>query len=203
MHETILLHSRRRRMGVRFQLIQDVVGVIVLVPAALARIGAGSVSYKVLGALEIAVIAIAVLAAIRDLRSSDDGKEDGVDYTNLMVGAALLVEWVVSVSSGRKWFSPTLVVALTSLFLAWFRPWLQHRAGPPRIELDDEGIVTRFSALRRFAIQWVQISRIVADKNTILFHLTNGTQRRLCLRRYDNRQDIVQAIERTAAARGL
>lgn len=191
----IELHDRRLALVQRVQLIQDVVGVLVLFPAASARLKDGVTPHVILGAVEASAIIIALLAAARELKSTPQVKEaePHVDLTNLMIGVVLLIEHSFRVAAGRKMFSPLFLTGVTSIVLAFARPILMSRRRR-FLRIDENGFLFRSSPFRKFRIDWATVQTLEEDEDQLRFKLHDGTSRTVALKRYSNREDLRTAL---------
>lgn len=191
----IPLSDRRRRFVQRMQLLQDVFGIVVLIPAASARLQNGTLSHTILGSIEIIAILLALGSAARELKSKHAAAESDVDWSNLFMGVVLFVEYGFNVAAGRKIVSPVLLAAITAVALAFARPLLQRRLGARRImRIDDTGISVRTSRFRRFAFSWSELREVEERGDIIRFHLRDGSSHTLSLEPYDNAADIRNAL---------
>jgi hypothetical protein len=191
----IPLHDRRKLMVERFQLIQDLFGIILLAPACWARLQAHGLLTHALGFAEVAAIAFAFFAGIRDLRSHSE-PDNSVDLTNLSLGIVLLLEYFFSLSAGHKRFSPLLLTALTGFFLAFFKPWMGSRVQHRRrsIRIDEEGVHVRLARFRKWSIGRHELRNVEAHDDALIFHLRDGSTREIKLRRYLNAEEVRTAV---------
>ena len=186
----------------RLQVIQDALSLVVLVPAAWARIRGGHALLLGLAVLEMAAIALALLSMIRQLLGrSHEGKE--IEWLNAILALVLLLEYGSRRAGGGKAIDPALLAGLLALALA-VSPRLRRRRSRRRLlTLDDEGIQARKSLLRRMRVRWADLASIEERSGAVWFVGRDGRKRKLSLRRYTNGEEIRDALARGAAAMSL
>ena len=190
----ILLDDRHRAIADRIQLVQDLGSVVVLVPAAMARLRVGTALGLLLGAFEVIAILLAVLSARDELRGKHESSRY-VDWTNLFVAVAMFMEWGYGVATGKKWFSPLFLTAAVIFVLSFIRPKLLARRGRKRVmRIDNDQLTLVTSRWRKFVLSWADVIAVAETDEGIAFHLKDGSTRRLKLRRYRNRAEIQSAI---------
>lgn len=198
MNVEIELQDRVREIAQRFQLAQDAVGLVVLVPAAWARAQTARPLNVAVAVLELGAIVVAVASAARELRGRDAEKAR-LDWTNLFMAAVLLTEYGIQRAAGGKLVSPVLLTALSALLLG-ILPHLRTRlALRRRLTIDDAGINVRISPLRRLRLAWADVQHIEEDDRSLAFVLHGGRRRRLSLRRFRNGDEIRAAVAEAAA----
>jgi hypothetical protein len=189
-------------MGQKIQLLQDLVGVVVLAPAALTRLQTTGTSL-VLGVAELAAIVFAVGAAAVELKSHRESNAR-VDWTNLFVGLVMMVEYVYSLEAGRKWFSPLFLTAIAMLVLAFARPLMQTRMRRRSVlRVDDEGFGLRLGPFRKLDLKWTEVAGMEDAGKKLRFALADGSSRTLSLRGFDNRDELRAALIAKAKEKAL
>jgi len=189
----IRLVSRRQNFGQRLQLIQDVVGVIVLAPPAWARLHTTGLSLA-LAAVEIIVIVLAVISAASELKAHEESG-GRIDWTNLFLGVALMLEYGFSLETGHKWFSPLFVTAVTMLALSFIRPLLMsRRRARSVIRIDDHGFAMRAGPFRRLNVKWADVESIEDSKAHLRFRQRHGPVRKVRLRGLENADEVRSAL---------
>lgn len=195
----VVLEDRMVDVARRLQVIQDALSLVVLVPAAWARVRGGHALVLGLAVLEILAIALAMMSMVRQLLGrSREGT--GIEWLNAFLALVLLLEYASRRSGGGKAIDPALLAGLMALALA-FSPRLRRRRSRRRLlAIDDEGIRVRKSLLRRMRIRWADLSRIEEDDRTVWFVRRDGRRRQLSLLRYRNDGEIRDALAKGAAA---
>jgi hypothetical protein len=198
------VEDRVRKAADLYQLVVSGWGVMVLVPAAVHRLQASAVWAVALGAVEVAAIGLALFATLRQLRTRPDEPLARFDWLNALIGTVLLVEWAFAVAAGHKRFSPTLLGALASWALAVAQPHLDaRRKRRRRLRIDVESLAFPTSRFSSFRLAWSEVATVQAEGHALHFHMKDGETRTLSLRRYRNREAIVDAVARGAAAVGV
>ena len=197
----IPLHDKRVMFVERFQLLQDLIGVVQLAPAALQHFQVREAGTLLLAFLESGAIAFALIAGVRDLKFKPHEKpEADVDLTNLAIATALVTEWAVRVAAGHKWFSPMLLTALTGYLLAFARAktpnfiLVRRHRRRRMLRVDDEGVHARVARRRAWDARWDELQAVEISGGRIRFLLENGKVRELNLRRYLNADEIRDAV---------
>jgi hypothetical protein len=195
----VVLEDRVLAAARNLQAVQDVLSLVVLVPAAWARIGGGHPLMLGLAALEVVAIVLAVLSMARQLLGRSHGSA-GVEWLNVFFGVVLLLEYGSRRLSGGKAIDPALVTGLLVLALAFSPVLRRFRARRRCMTMDDEGIRVRKSMLRRMKVRWADLASIEERGRTVWFVGRRGRRRSLSLRRYRNAHEIRDALARGATA---
>jgi hypothetical protein len=197
------LDDTRVAIADRIQLIQDVAGALILMPAAFRRLQSGDWVSIMLGVVEAIAIVLAVLSARSELRGKHESSKY-VDWTNLFVAAAMMLEYAYGLTVGRKVFSPLITTAVVMVVLAFMRPKMLARRRARRVmRISDEGLAVRFNKWRGLDLKWADVAAVSNEPNAVRFHLTDGTTREIPLRFYRNREEVSAAIFRVVDSRNV
>ncbi|HUP87925.1 MAG TPA: hypothetical protein VM100_01100, partial [Longimicrobiales bacterium] len=194
--------DRRTVVVNRIQMMQDLLGAIVLFPAASARLQAGLLWHSILGAVEALAILVALIAAVRELMQKDHEAQPAVDLTNLFIGTVLLIENGFRVAAGHKIFSPMLLMGLSAIVIAFARPYGMARRRR-YLRMDDTGFLFRSSPFRKLRIDWATVAGLEEDESQLRFKLDNGKTHTVNLKRYSNRDELRTAFMERARLANL
>jgi len=189
----IALQDKRHKRVEQVQLLQDTAGVVMLLQPALHRLQGNGTLTVLLGVIEVIAILLAIGSAISELRGKEHGS-NRVDLSNLYLAIVLFVEYGLGVAAGRKRFSPLLLTAITAVFMAFFRSFLQRKLAGRALLIDDDGLNARINKFRRFKFRWSELSAIDDTRDVLRMHLHDGRVYQLPLNRYANRDEIRAAI---------
>ncbi len=202
----VYLADRRRDLAERIQLFQDVLGVVVLVPAALARLRGTHPLETVLAVVELAAAATLVVSAVRELREELGHEQEArISVSGLSGGVVLLIESAVTILGGGKVLSPALLTAVVMIVLALLNPRMVRRRRERRaLRLTAEGIELRRSRFRpRVRLPWHEVRSVRSEPGRLLIEGTDGRLRTIALRRYANAEEIRRALLEAARENGL
>ncbi len=192
-----------RRLGIRgrLQALQDGVGILALVPAALARLGDGQSVDVGLAAVELAAAFGMTIAVVRDLR--DGGERHGVGWTGILSGIVLLADGGFRVAHGHRPFNPQIVVGVLLLVLGVLRPTLAARMeARRRIRLYGGRVRARLTPLRAFDVAWADVTALEMTEGRIRLR-TQRSGYTIRLRHYLNAAQIRAALVAAARAAGV
>lgn len=199
----VALDDRARELAGRVQLVIDVAGLIILTPAAWARIRSGHAILLGLGFLELAAIAAAVVSAAGALRQGER-PEPGVDWGSGFMGVVLLIEYGFARARGGKLISPTLLTGVLALALMLLQPRISaRRRSRRRLVIDDGWITIGLPRRRTLRIACGDLRAIEEHGAAVWFVPRRGTTKHLSLWRYRNRDEIRRALSRGAGEAGV
>ena len=202
MQRIIILQDRRLERVMKFQVVQDLIGVAALLPSALANITRGGSMWSAFGGIELIVAAAALVSGVRDMRTR--GMRGRIGWLNVLAGALLIAESAIPIAAGGKLFRPSLLAGVAALLLGLNQGRLDaFRTTRRRIVLDDDGVNIRTSPLRTFRVSWSELKAIEVGAAAVTLTATDGRRCTLRLRRYDNAAEICAGLAQAAETRAI
>lgn len=186
----------------RLQVVQDALNLVVLAPAAWARLEEGSALMAGLAALEGSAIALALVSMLRELAGRSPAPSR-VAWLNLFFGAVLLTEYSFARLAGGKVVSPVLLTAVLSLALAFSRRLRELQKSRRRIAIDEEALRILRSRIRRATFRWSDLASIEERGRDLWMVGKDGRSRHVPLGRYRNADEIRGAVAKGAAESGV
>jgi hypothetical protein len=199
------LKSIRQARTMVVQKLQDVVPALVLVGDGVSRVRGASEAWSfTLGGLEIVSGGLVVLAFVRMLKTvrrrpdQDETRHahhSRVDWSDLVLGAMLVVEAVVHHDETGHWKRPTLFTAgiafLFGLFPGRFERWVERRRS---LHVTDDGIRI-LHPFRGFAAAWRDVTAFDLSDAEAVIATSAGKRRRIDLKDVTNLRDVRPVLE--------
>ncbi len=199
------LKSIRQTRTMVVQKLQDVAPALMLVGDGVSRIGGAAAAWSfTLGGLEIVSGGLVVLSFARMLRGlrrrpdHDDtvhAPHSRVDWSDLILGAMLVVEAVVHHDETGHWKRPTLFMAgvafLFGIFHGPFNRWVERRRS---LRVTDDGIRI-LHPFRGFAAAWRDVTAFDLSDAEAVIATAAGKRRRIDLKDVTNLRDVRPVLE--------
>lgn len=205
---TIPLNDRRQTVGTLVDLVTHVGAAVSLIAAGYAALTGTGGADRLLGYVEIvaaALLLVAVVREVRELRHGGGHDEAGVSWINIFAAGVMFCEvWQKYDAVGKVW-SPTFLTACVTLVLGIVHPRLaRRRARRRQLVLDDAGVEMRTGRFRReVAARWDELESIAFEPARIRFRRRSGAEHSVGLHFFANAADVSAALARHAAAAGV
>jgi hypothetical protein len=203
MQPTIIpLDDRRLERASKAEAFQQAIAAVVLFSAGYDRFESSTGGALIFAAALIAAGGMLLWTAFRAFRGKVPWHPG---LLNLAAGVALLTEWAVKLAAdGGKIIKPSLVMAVLSLGLGLFHPFIERRRASHRfLRLDADGISYRRGGFRRFDVRWDALESISVLPKEILFQRRSGRPHRIPLRHLGNAAEVVEVVLSASRAAGI
>jgi hypothetical protein len=207
----IYLEDRRLRAAALLSEAQHICGGLPLLTIALEKIQALDRAWP-LAVVELVIAAVLLVIFVRDLRRLLLHKASGhlstspiaLGWFDLAAGVLLIFEAFHGHSMKPGYLRPAFFAGVATLAVGLLHSrLLALRSRRRYLRLDADGLECRPGPFQRFAFGWTKLESVTLSEDEVVFREKKGQQRIIRLRRYDNRDEIREAIADRARAAGL
>lgn len=199
------LKSMRQARAKAVQKLQDAVPAAVLVADGVSRVSAASAIWSyTLGGLEIVSGGLVVLSFVRTMRSVRRKPIDAetphephaaVDWSDLFLGAMLVIEVIAHHEETGHWKRPTLLTAAAAfgfgLFHGRFSRFVERRRS---LRVTDAGIRLAHP-FRGITASWSDVTAFDLSDTEAVITTSTGKRRRIDLTDVTNLRDVRPVLE--------
>jgi hypothetical protein len=125
-----------------------------------------------------------------------------VNWLEVVTGVMLLLEAWQMHHPGNI-FQPAIcyaVIALATIVTAVLHSRVPHLRV---LRIESEGFSIRTSPFRKISVQWGDADKISYEGNTLHASLKGGVEKRISLRRVENKEEVFKELRSVAAKRGI
>jgi hypothetical protein len=133
------------------------------------------------------------------LRREIKGKSGHVEHPSVhwfevVAGAVLVLEGVHHLHPGH-WFQPGVLTILVGAAVAAMGIFSRRLDKLQRLEISAEGFYLRPRMISRLRMRWDELKDARLDGTTLSLQTKAGTERRISLRRIQNREEVLKALK--------
>lgn len=196
----VQLRDRRVKLATRYEAVQQAISVGMLLVAVRDRLRTPEPGDVPMAAAQVVAGVLLLIAIARDLRGHDTGH---VNWSNVLAGSLLGLEWLDRVEHGGRMWSPVLLTAIASLAVGLLHGRLHARRQRRRQIVMDEETLNYRNLLRHFRVGWRDLKEIVADGTRLDLHTIGGRTHRIRMRQLENGAEVADAVLGAARAAGV
>jgi len=204
----IYLKDKRREMALWASKAQHAVAGFPLLFAGIHHLS--DEAERPLALLEIAIAGLVLGTLVFELRAWRHHTKHGtehhpaVGWFDLAAAAMLMFEAFHGAHTKPGYLRPPFFTAVVTLALGLSHGRLHHWQTRRRhLTVDETGLKFRISPVRRFSVQWNELSSMDFHGNRADFDYRSGRQRSLDLGRYRNAEEVRRALLEHAQANGV